>query len=80
MSDALDQAKASRCHAADTCVLDDACPFAINCLTATDLDAEFEVQADRAISEILGDIDNWKPTGILNILPPPEIIRPAGER
>jgi hypothetical protein len=31
LGDTLDQAKASRCHAADTCVFDDACPFIIDC-------------------------------------------------
>lgn len=42
----------------------------LSVVIAADLDAEFEAQADRAVSEMIGDIGNWKPTGIVNVLPP----------
>lgn len=40
---------------------------------AADLEADYEARMDRAVSEMIGDVSNWKPTGILNALPSPDV-------
>lgn len=37
-------------------------------LIAADLNAEYTAAMDRAVGEMLGDLSNWKPTGLLSAL------------
>lgn len=55
MSDTLDRAKAGQCHAADTCVFDDACPFIVGCraVAIPGLAIARGEQLSDAVSELL---------------------------